>query len=63
MDFNQTQKLSGDLFGYKEHSLESELEKLFNESNILYSRVETRSGHPGQTGHILCGSTESDPDY
>ena len=26
-------------------------------------RVETGSGHLGQTGHVLCGSTGSDRDY
>ena len=34
--------------------------KLFNSS---YSRVETGSGHPGQLGHVLSGSSGSDPIY
>ena len=28
-----------------------------------YTRVETGSGHPGQPGHILSGSSGSDPLY
>ena len=29
----------------------------------MYNRVETRSGNPGQSGHVLCGSNRSDPVY
>ena len=30
---------------------------------MLYTRVEIGSGHPGQLGHILSGSSGSDPLY
>ena len=32
-------------------------------TNMVYVRVETGSGHPGQPGHILSRSSGSDPFY
>ena len=29
----------------------------------IWVRVETGSGHPGQPGHVLSGSSRSDPVY
>ena len=37
-----------------------------NETHIVYTRVETGSGHPGhpgQPGHVFAGSSGSDPLY
>ena len=28
-----------------------------NETHIVYTRVETGSGHPGQPGHVFAGSS------
>ena len=38
--------------------------KLSRYTVIMFgSRVETGSGHPGQPGHVLSGSSGSDPVY
>ena len=47
----------------REHFLNDDVGQ--NEKKTLTpveTRVETESGHPGHTGHILCGSTGSNLD-